>query len=97
MQITFIVLHVVVSLLLILVVLIQTGKAGGIGGIFGGSGSEQLFSTPSGSVFLKKTTLVLAAAFLVTTIGLTLISYRTSVETVTSQMPQLPAPQQPTE
>ncbi|MFN3966806.1 MAG: preprotein translocase subunit SecG, partial [Endomicrobiia bacterium] len=47
---TFVVIiHVFACLFLILIVLIQTGRSGGFGGIFGGSGAEQLFSTPSGS------------------------------------------------
>ena len=64
--------------------------------MFGG-GSEQLFSTPSGSVFLRKATITIAIVFILTSIGLTFLSHQTSLKTVTGQVqPTAPAPVQPT-
>lgn len=65
-------LHILICLILIVIVLIQTGKGAGLGGIFGG-GNEALFSTPSGSAFVRKATAGLAIAFLCTTIILTIL------------------------
>ncbi|MCS7230523.1 MAG: preprotein translocase subunit SecG [Elusimicrobiota bacterium] len=75
------ILHILVCILLIITILLQLGQAGGIGGIFGG-GIDQIFSTSSGSMFLKKTTIVLAIIFVCTTILLTIVSSRTGLESV---------------
>ncbi|MDI6641829.1 MAG: preprotein translocase subunit SecG [Elusimicrobiota bacterium] len=83
-----VVIHVLTAIFLILLVLLQTGKAGGLGGIFGGGGADQLFSTPSGSQFLRKTTIITIAVFFFTSITLTFISYRRGITTVTSRIPQ---------
>lgn len=94
---TFIlVIHIAVALLLILIILLQIGKAGSLGGIFGGGGGEQLFSTPSGSELLRKTTIVLAITFLITCVSLTYVSYQRKLVTVTSKVPSaLPAQPSP--
>jgi preprotein translocase subunit SecG len=55
---------------------------GGFGGIFGGGGIDQIFSSSSGSMFLKKVTIVLAIIFVITTLGLTVFSSRPSVESI---------------
>jgi len=88
---TFItVLHIIVAFLLVIVILLQIGKAGGLGGIFGGGGTEQLFSTPSGTSFLRKTTIVLAIVFMLTSLSLTFIGYRKASKTVTGKVPSVP-------
>lgn len=84
------VIHMAVALFLILIVLLQIGKAGSLGGIFGGGGGEQLFSTPSGSDLLRKMTIVLAIIFLITSMSLTFVSYRARLTTVTGKMPYQP-------
>lgn len=90
MYTVIVVIHVIVALLLILVVLLQSGKAGGLGNIFGG-GSEQLFSTPSGTAFMRKTTIALALFFVITSITLTFLTYRMTLRTVTGIVPTAPA------
>ncbi len=99
MYVFVVIVHIITCLLLILVVLTQTGRMGGFGGIFGGGGGEQLFSTPSGSEFLRKTTAILAVIFFLTTISMTYLGYRRGIRTVTSQIPitQQQIPQQPQE
>lgn len=77
----FYILHILVCLLLIISILLQLGQIGGFGGIFGGS-TDQIFSTPSGSIFMKKVTIVLAVLFVVTTIFLTIFSTRAGLETI---------------
>ena len=86
--------HIIVALLLIVVILLQIGRAGSLGGIFGGGG-EQLFSTPSGSELLRKTTIVLAVAFLITSVSLTYVTYHRKLLTVMSRVPAMPPVQQP--
>lgn len=75
------ILHIIVCVLLIITILLQLGQTGGFGGIFGG-GVDQIFSSSSGSMFLKKTTIVLAIIFALTTISLTIVSSRSVLESV---------------
>lgn len=72
MTIFLVVVHVIVSLVLILVILLQTGKGGGLSEAFGGA-SQQLFGTKS-SAFLNRATAVCAFLFLVTSLSLGVLS-----------------------
>lgn len=76
------ILHVIVSVLLILIILLQSGKGAGISGIFGGGG-EYLFSTPSGGSFLRKATVTLAVIFVVTSLSMTFVYSRKHFQSVT--------------
>ena len=80
-------LHVIVSISLIVVILIQSGRAGGAGGIFGGGSSDALFSAPSGSSFIKKLTAGLAIGFLCTTLFLTALGSRRTGQSVLQRVP----------
>lgn len=64
------ILHVVVSVFLILVVLLQTGKGADMGAAFGGGASQTLFGSRRGDVMTKVTTIA-AVTFMVTTVLLT--------------------------
>ncbi|MDR2772905.1 MAG: preprotein translocase subunit SecG [Elusimicrobiota bacterium] len=68
------IIHYVICITLILIVLLQAGKSGGIAGIFGGGGADQLFSAPSGKAFIKKVTIVVACCFVLTSLLLTKLS-----------------------
>jgi len=85
-----VIIHILAAVFLIFLVLLQTGKVGGLGGIFGGGGADQLFSTPSGSQFLRKITIITIAVFLFTSITLTYLSYHRGITTVTTRIPQAP-------
>lgn len=61
---TILVLFVFVSLFLILLVMIQTGK-GGMGGVLGGGASQSVFGSSTADV-LTKATRVAGVLFLVT-------------------------------
>jgi preprotein translocase subunit SecG len=76
------VLHVIVCVLVILVVLLQSGKGAGFAGLFGGGGGDALFSAPSGSMFIRKFTTGLAAAFFLTCLLLTYFAARRGLRTV---------------
>jgi preprotein translocase subunit SecG len=89
------IVHLIACVSLILIVLLQAGKGGGISGLFGGGGSDQLFSAPTGMAFIKKVTVIMAVVFLLTSLSLTLISSRLGMKSVTSQIPYIPVvPQQ---
>ena len=74
LSIFLLVLFVITCLLLILMVLMQDEQGDGIGGIFGGGGSQ--FGSRSGNI-LTKFTSVLAAVFLITSFGLAWVNKTT--------------------
>src|SRR5215813_5215902 len=84
--------HIIVCVGLILVVLFQAGKGAGLGNLFGGGGGDQLFSAPSGSAFIRKLTTGMAIVFVLTSLGLTIV---TSQRNQRSLMEQIPMPQGP--
>jgi len=63
------ILHVFVSLGLILVVLLQTGKGAEIGAVFGGS-SSTIFGSSGAGNFLTRLTTGMAIVFMITSLAL---------------------------
>jgi preprotein translocase subunit SecG len=68
MSIFLIIVHIVVSIALILIVLLQTGKGADMGAAFGGGGSQTLFGSSGASTFLGKATTVAAVIFMLTSL-----------------------------
>ena len=68
--------HVIVSLILVLVVLLQTGKRADLAGAFGGGGSQTAFGARGAATFLSKATTVCAVLFMVTSLSLSILSSR---------------------
>jgi preprotein translocase subunit SecG len=68
------ILHVIVSLILVLVVLLQTGKRADLAGAFGGGGSQTAFGTRGAATFLSKMTTTAAVLFMLTSLGLSIVS-----------------------
>jgi preprotein translocase subunit SecG len=66
-----VILHVIVSIILIVVVLMQSGKGGELSTAFGGG--ETLFGTRAGTFFTKLTT-ILAIVFMVTSLTLAVVT-----------------------
>jgi len=64
------VIHVIVSLGLILVVLLQTGKGAEIGAVFGGGSSSTIFGSSGAGNFLTKLTTGMAIVFMFTSLTL---------------------------
>ena len=99
MTILLVTIHVAVSLLLMLVVLIQQGKGADLAGAFGGGGSQMAFGARSATTFLQKSTAILFALFVVTSLGLAIIQARPSGSVMGSApaaTPSAPAPATPT-
>jgi len=63
-----VVLHVIVSIAMILIILLQTGKGSDIGAVFGGGSSQTLFGSTGPTSFLSKLTAGAAIAFMVTSL-----------------------------
>jgi preprotein translocase subunit SecG len=75
-------LHIIVCVLLILVVLLQAGKGAEAGATLGMGGSQTVFGSGGAAPFLTKLTTVVAVIFMLTSIGLTILSSKESKETV---------------
>jgi preprotein translocase subunit SecG len=66
-------IHIVVSVILILVVLLQTGKRADLAGAFGGGGSQTVFGARGAATFLSKATTISAVVFMLTSLALSLM------------------------
>ncbi|HWP45715.1 MAG TPA: preprotein translocase subunit SecG [Candidatus Limnocylindrales bacterium] len=97
-MITFItIIHVLMCIILIAIVLLQTGKGADIGAAFGGA-SQTLFGGAGPANFLNRVTTVAAVVFMLTSLGLTLLSTHRSASSIVDrarQTQQSPAPEQP--
>jgi preprotein translocase subunit SecG len=72
------VIHVILCLFLIGVILLQQGKSGDLASAFGGQGSQTAFGPRGATNILSKSTTWCAVAFMITSIGLTVLLQRTS-------------------
>lgn len=69
-----VILHVIVSIAMILVILLQTGKGSDIGAVFGGGSSQTLFGSTGPTSFLSKATAGAAIIFMITSLFLAYFS-----------------------
>lgn len=58
---------------MILVIIVQGGNSGGVGAAFGGGNSQGVFGAGGAQNFLGKLTYAMAAVFMLTSIGLSVI------------------------
>lgn len=84
MIIVLTILHVLVSLFLIGVVLLQSGKGAEMGASFGSSGSQSVFGAGGGTSFLSKLTTSAAVIFMLTSLTLAYISGQPSSSSMMS-------------
>ena len=82
MTVLITILHVMVSVFLILVVLLQTGKGADLAGAFGGGGSQTAFGARGATTLLHKLTTVSAVLFMVTSLVLAILASRPSASVV---------------
>ena len=75
MFILIVIIHVLVSLVIIGLVLLQSGKGADIGSAFGGAGSQAVFGSMGTPTVLGKITTVAATAFLITSFSLAVLSH----------------------
>jgi preprotein translocase subunit SecG len=78
MLILLVILHVIVCLFLIGVVLLQQGKSADLAGAFGGQGSQTAFGPRGAANLLTRLTTWSAIAFMLLSIGLTVMLSRAS-------------------
>jgi len=71
-------LHVIVCVILVLVVLLQSGKGADLAGAFGGGATQTAFGSRGPASFLSKMTTIAAVVFMLTSIGLSLMSTQKS-------------------
>ncbi len=74
MSALLILFHVIICVILIVAVLLQSGKAADLAGSFGGVGSQTAFGPRGATTLLAKVTTGAAVLFMVTSIGLWLLS-----------------------
>jgi preprotein translocase subunit SecG len=67
-------IHVLVCIVLIIAVLLQSGKAADLAGAFGGAGSQTAFGPRGAATLLGKVTTVGAVLFMLTSMGLWILS-----------------------
>jgi preprotein translocase subunit SecG len=70
------IIHVVICLILVVAVLLQSGKAADLAGAFGGGGSQTAFGPRSQQSLMSKVTTICAILFMITSLGLWLMSGR---------------------
>ena len=89
------IIHVIVSIGLILVVLLQTGKGAEMGAVFGGS-SSTIFGSSGAGNFLTRLTTAMAIVFMITSLTLGYFSGRRSSSSVfdtrSESVPATPRP-----
>lgn len=100
-------IHVMICIGLIIVVLLQTGRGAGMASVFGGGGEGSLIGGKGFGSVLAKATTVLAIAFLMTSIILTIsprgrgkssvIRSRPAAEVPTEEAPPAESPAIPEE
>lgn len=84
MSIAISILHVVVSIFMIAVVLLQSGKGAEMGASFGSSGSQSVFGAGGGTTFLSKMTTGAAVIFMLTSLSLAYLSGQPSSSSIMS-------------
>ncbi|MFA5699674.1 MAG: preprotein translocase subunit SecG [Desulfuromonas sp.] len=99
MTTVLLIIHVMVSISLVIIVLLQAGKGAETGASFGGGASQTMFGASGGQTFLSKSTTLMAAIFMLTSLSL---AYFHDQDGAGSIMPEqvkvqetAPAPQAP--
>jgi preprotein translocase subunit SecG len=87
-------IHITVSVVLIMVVLLQSGKSADLAGAFGGGGSQTAFGPRGAATLLSKITTISAIIFMLTSITLSVLASRRTSSSVLSGGASVPTSQQ---
>jgi preprotein translocase subunit SecG len=87
-----IIIHVVVSLALILIVLLQTGKGADMGAGFGGGSNQTIFGSRGAATFLSKITTGAAIMFMLTSLSLAIMTKNRTGSVIRDTAPRAVAP-----
>jgi preprotein translocase subunit SecG len=90
-----IIIHVVVSLALILIVLLQTGKGAEMGAGFGGGSNQTIFGSRGTATFLSKITTGAAVMFMLTSLSLAIMTKNRTDSVIRDTAPRAVAPAAP--
>ncbi|MEY4598371.1 MAG: preprotein translocase subunit SecG [Pseudomonadota bacterium] len=93
MDVLIMVVHVISALGIIGLVLLQHGKGADMGAAFGSGSSGSVFGSAGSANFMSRTTAILAVIFFASSIGLTVVGSKKSVEKglMSKEMPTQPA------
>ena len=98
MYIFVLIIHILACLFLVMAILFQAGKGAGLSNIFGGGGGgvESIFGTKT-NVFLSRVTTLCATIFILTCIGLAMMSAHRKISLMesTSEVQEEDFQQQP--
>jgi preprotein translocase subunit SecG len=81
------IIHVITCFILIVAVLLQSGKAADLAGAFGGGGSQTAFGPRGTATLLSKITTICAVLFMVTSLGLWMLSAKGAKSVVRGEQP----------
>jgi preprotein translocase subunit SecG len=99
MYIALSILHLMISLGLVLIVLLQSGKGADIGAAFGGGSSQTVFGGRGAATFLSKLTSAFAILFMLSSLSLAILSSQIRGSSVIEDRParsqSVPAPAAP--
>jgi len=85
-------LHLILCIILVIIILLQKGKGADIGAVFGGT-SQTLFGSTGATSFLQKLTVLIAAGFILTSLGLSIFLGQTKSSSVMDKV-KIPVTQQ---
>lgn len=85
-------IHIITCFILILAVLLQSGKSADLAGAFGGIGSQKVFGPRGAGNILSKATTVCAVLFMVTSLGLWILSAKGTKSVIKGEEPTKEAP-----
>lgn len=81
------VIHIITCFILIIAVLLQSGKSADLAGAFGGMGSQTVFGPRGVGSILSKATTICAILFMVTSMGLWILSAKGTKSVVKGEEP----------
>jgi preprotein translocase subunit SecG len=93
------IVHIIVTIALIMIVLLQTGRGSEIGAAFGSGSSQTLFGSSGSTSFMTKLTTASVVIFMVTSLLLAYFyshrEYSVKAPSAKAQQQQVPAPAAP--